>query len=278
VTSKGWRQPSAFDQILVKTDRALFHANELEADLERVFPEGKYVVAPEIYQNGLRHVYKAKHPPTIRPEWSAIVGDCVHNLRSARDHLAYQLVLRTGVAPNTYTQFPIFDRPPRKRRCPIGPYKRVLPDISPGVSAEIRQVLEVVQPYNRFALGHPSIRAISGLDMLRDLDNIDKHRQLVLVTSTTSGSITFATGGDPTAPPPSTTEWTHKPLAHDNVFAIVTYERPYPQPDPNLFFMVDIAFFDRPVHLQRIPTRVILGELIYFVRDLVIEQQFKQFL
>jgi hypothetical protein len=38
----------------------------------------------------------------------ALIGDVVHNLRSALDHLAWQPVLRAGGEPDWRTQFPIF--------------------------------------------------------------------------------------------------------------------------------------------------------------------------
>lgn len=43
----------------------------------------------------------------IPDEWGAIVGDCVHNLRSALDHLAVALVKANGGTPGDYTAFPV---------------------------------------------------------------------------------------------------------------------------------------------------------------------------
>jgi hypothetical protein len=34
--------------------------------------------------------------PPMDPQWSLLVGDVVHNLRSALDHLAWQLVILDG--------------------------------------------------------------------------------------------------------------------------------------------------------------------------------------
>ena len=40
-------------------------------------------------------------------EWSLILGDLLHNLRSALDHLAWQLVVDGGGTPSQDTNFPV---------------------------------------------------------------------------------------------------------------------------------------------------------------------------
>lgn len=43
------------------------------------------------------------------PSWASIVsGDYVHNLRSALDHLAWQLVKVSGAKPGSWTSFPTY--------------------------------------------------------------------------------------------------------------------------------------------------------------------------
>jgi hypothetical protein len=138
-----------------------------------------------------------------------------------------------------------------------------LPTISGGVSRDIREVLEVVQPYHGPKGPH-------GLALLRDLDNIDKHRRLVVVVAATQNTLSTSISGDPMAPPPSTTIFTRRPLEHDQVIAIVTYERPYQQPDPNLRFMPHIAFGDGESAVSQEPIRVVFGDLIFLVRDEVV--------
>lgn len=46
-----------------------------------------------------------EHPPVT---WAVIVGDVVHNLRSAFDHLAWQLEILAGRVPDSHTRFPIY--------------------------------------------------------------------------------------------------------------------------------------------------------------------------
>ncbi len=265
MSRKRGREKPTLDGVLVKIEQAENHLGTLERDFERVFPGHRYVMVPEIYDQGIKHVFKARNPPAFPPIWSALVGDLFHNLRTSLDHLAHQLVLVSGREPTLTTQFPIHLTPPRTR-CS---QKRTLPDISPGVREDIRKVLEVVQPYSGTQRNH-------GLDLLRDLDNIDKHRRLVVVAAAAESTISTTVGGDPSAPPSSTTVFTRNPIEHDEVIAIVTYERPYPQPDPNLYFLPHIAFGERNRRIYQDPLPVVTGDLFFHVRDEVIPK-FEQF-
>jgi hypothetical protein len=222
------RQLPALDSVEVKMKRAGKHAAELDEAFRRMFPRGTCKTTVEVHDDGRRHVYRADHPPAPDPEWNAIIGDAIHNLRSALDHLAHDLVRLCGHQPTTSTQFPILKGPKRSRWC-----RRCLPTISGGVSKEIRERLETVQPYKR-------PHAIYTLASLRDLDNIDKHRTIVAVS--------MASGAHMTSRPvkhrlsESGTQWTGRPLEHNQVLGIVLYDPPQLQPDPDLEFLPHIAF------------------------------------
>ena len=45
--------------------------------------------------------------PTVPVEWSVIIGETLYNMRSALDHLIWQLVLANGHTPGRHNQFPI---------------------------------------------------------------------------------------------------------------------------------------------------------------------------
>jgi hypothetical protein len=250
VTRRRRQNRPSLDSIKIKIDRARLHLDCLQVEYGRRFPTGLQL-ACEIKPNGLRHVYRADHPPTVDPVWSAVIGDCVHNLRSALDHIAYQLVR----SPNTRTQFPILDRPPRTR----WRRKRVVPQVSGGASLLVRGVIEAVQPYNRRDLHH-------GLAAVRDLDNIDKHRELLLLATATGSHVTSWWEGSPDAPPPHTTRFTRKPLVHDQVMAVVTYQRPYRQADPYLRFVPHLAF-ERGGPLAGDAILLVLTDLMVLVQD-----------
>jgi len=110
-----------------------------------------------------------------------LVGDVVHNMRSALDHLVYQLALINtsgNVARPDRTQFPISDTRDRFEHATATDLAEVAPNH--------RAIIEGFQPYHpteeNTAVGvyfHP-------LAMLRGLSNTDKHRILtpVLIPST----------------------------------------------------------------------------------------------
>jgi hypothetical protein len=102
-----------------------------------------------------------------------IAGDCVHNLRSALDHLVYAIAIDqspTGkLADERAIAFPIKDASKD-----FNSVRRRLKELSLPVQAAI----EAVQPYNRAHATLPPLLAV-----LRDLDDADKHRLLQLAVS-----------------------------------------------------------------------------------------------
>lgn len=108
-----------------------------------------------------------------------ILGDAIHNLRSALDHLAWQLVEAGGGQPDDRTAFPICETPQQYASAlGRGELKRM------RMGAE--KVLCAVQPYNTLD---------QNLWLLHRLDIVDKHRLLLaVVSSMDSFGVQFATG------------------------------------------------------------------------------------
>jgi len=105
------------------------------------------------------------------PHWSVIIGEIVHDLRSALDHCVYQLVIHaTGVAPagNIRTQFPIFLDSTKFDASRLQMLK--------GVSEDAAVLIKQLQP---FSTGEGEK---SPLWHLSNLSNFDKHRTLHLTT------------------------------------------------------------------------------------------------
>jgi hypothetical protein len=109
-------------------------------------------------------VWKA---PVLR--WGVMIGEIVHNLRSALDHLAYQLVL-TGECGQTLPRqrwrniyFPICDRK--------SDFRGQLAEKLPGVGLRQLALIEREQPYKTYY-----VIDRSPLRRLRILSNTDKHR------------------------------------------------------------------------------------------------------
>jgi hypothetical protein len=116
-------------------------------------------------------------PPLL--DWSLLIGDCLHNFRSALDHFANQLASTQSASPkNDRTQFPIFKIE--------SDFRRLQRSYIGRLSEEAQIEIEKLQPYNR-ADGPPILHP---LWLLATLSNADKHRLLNLVYDTISdGSI-----------------------------------------------------------------------------------------
>jgi hypothetical protein len=125
-------------------------------------------------QTGL-HVERLKPLPPLPPIFAVIVGDYIHDLRSALDHLAWRLVATFGKRkPGRHTAFPIYtdeddfvceiERPALKER--RSPLLGLNPSSQPWALIEGRQPYRQPDPPN-----HP-------LELIRTFNNVDKHRTL----------------------------------------------------------------------------------------------------
>ena len=108
-------------------------------------------------------IFDVIHEPPL--ECGVILGDFLHNIRSALDYFACCLVEKNGGIVNDRTQFPIIDSTPPKPlyiACDAGP-----------VEPKVLTFIDSLQPYHRGdnASSHP-------LSILNYLSNRDKHRLL----------------------------------------------------------------------------------------------------
>lgn len=155
----------------LKLRRADRHIAELRDLLEPVGRVAQESIVCETNGDPSKLIYRVSNVPDIDPSASLIMGDALHNLRSALDHLAHQLVIADGGQPNEWTQFPIYDDPLNEKGNP----RNVT--IQPGIGDQrILDALVLVQPYSR---QHPARDC--GLWITRCLNNIDKHRLLLTV-------------------------------------------------------------------------------------------------
>lgn len=107
-------------------------------------------------------------PETVY-EYSIDVGEIAYNLRSALDHLIWQLVSANGKSTNPRHEFPIF--------IDAGDYDKSVGDQLRGLDDRQRGMIESFQPFqdNRSVGPH--------LWMLHKICNIDKHRYLNVVNT-----------------------------------------------------------------------------------------------
>jgi hypothetical protein len=159
-----------------KADRARVHLEALDDAIAKFIAGKPYTTTREIDAKATQRVIwiEVRDPPT---ECSVLAGDCVHNMRSSLDHLAWQLAIVSGGNPGRECQFPIFtnkDEFEHGRLLPGGRRGRAGRSmIREGKSSDAVRLIEDVQPYK---YGMP---AWSGLAMIETLSNIDKHRLLI---------------------------------------------------------------------------------------------------
>lgn len=116
-----------------------------------------------------------KPPPA---EISILAGEMVYQMRSALDHLAFELVKRNPkiatIDPDweEHVEFPLRVKPPKNGRAfTLKDYSGCLPGISGGAFA----IIDSLQPYHGVGAINNALR------FLRYLSNIDKHRHLNLI-------------------------------------------------------------------------------------------------
>jgi hypothetical protein len=117
--------------------------------------------------------FQIREKPPIR--LGVLLGDCVHNLRSALDHLICQVTLLDGGTNCSKTQFPIASKSEAQ-------FEGMADDRIPDLSAEHRALVKRAQPYQAGdgAASHP-------LAVLANLSNADKHRLINPAYSVTLG-------------------------------------------------------------------------------------------
>jgi hypothetical protein len=163
--------PASLTGPFAKLDRAYEHLRVLDAETAAFYEgsadEGQpYEVQSEFRADTSEYVFTIKvlrQPPA---RLGLILGDYIHNLRSALDHLVCQLARLSEPSDDcTTTQFPI-----RKSR---QLFDSVEPDWLRGVDAKHRARIEQAQPYNARERARDH-----ALSIIEALDNFDKHRAI----------------------------------------------------------------------------------------------------
>ncbi len=114
-------------------------------------------------------IHLSEEPDAER--WGVLLGDAIHNLRSALDHVIWQLVVLNGEEPGAHNQWPLC----RSREGYLKPRKKggvsVRETFLRGVAKDARAIIDRLQPYRA---GPDLDRHF--LSSLAPLSNADKHR------------------------------------------------------------------------------------------------------
>lgn len=150
-----------------KFRRAEQHLDEVETMVDAFQASNPYPVVKDYDPQRKRNVFRASNPPPIPTDFALILGDAVHNARSAFDHFAYQAI----PAPNDRTGFPVIRKGFPRR----GQLRSLLINKMPGASPDLCKAILACEPYEG-GKGHY-------LWVLDHLDIMDKHILLVPVVT-----------------------------------------------------------------------------------------------
>jgi hypothetical protein len=159
--------------VRLKIDRARNHFDHLSAAIhEAMRAKQNSNVSPFEFDGERNHLLlRAVEPRPLDQMVPLAIGDSVHNLRSALDHIVFQLAAINGAPAEAgeKTAFPIYSSPK-------GFKDFAKKSLAPFISAEALTAIAKLQPYEA-GNGGP----LSVLWMLSQLDNVDKHRIVVVV-------------------------------------------------------------------------------------------------
>ena len=175
----------------IKIDRTLDHIKALDESIKAWLSRDAYVIRKQVKVQGsnTRTTFTVHIPDPLPVEWSTYIGDAAHNLRSALDHLAFELNSKGYAdthqgaplppADAKQSEFPIFGDEDSAGSPGQGPtlFTSGLGKIK-HAPAPARTIIEDVQPYKRGKdfRDHP-------LWLIHEMDRIDKHRDLVLTAA-----------------------------------------------------------------------------------------------
>jgi hypothetical protein len=148
----------------LKLERAKSHIDDLVAAIERFYETNPYDGIVQDNPETNRRELTVTRADSLPDELAVICGDAVHNLRSALDHLIWQLIVANSRKPNENAAFPIWRSESK--------FKSGRPGYAKGISKPALDVLYALKPYKG---------GNDALWLIHKLDIVDKHRLLLTV-------------------------------------------------------------------------------------------------
>ena len=164
MNGQGSEQVASLKGPRLKLDRAKSHLGDLVEAIKRFYETDPYDEVIKDNPETQRREFRVTRADPLPDELALISGDVIHNLRSALDHLAWQLIVANGGKPNQNTAFPIWGSESK--------FKSSRPGYAKGASKQALDLLYGLQPYKG---GNDALWRIHQLDI------VDKHRLLLTV-------------------------------------------------------------------------------------------------
>lgn len=167
---KVWHEPELDPSILpgpkLKIKRAKQHIAELETALMAFHERRPYELVHEIDPKTGENVYRVHIKEALPCELPTILGDIVHNLRAALDHLVCDLIRANRKQPKRGSGFPISGTRKHLESNAIGKID--------GVSPKAERFIKRLKPYKG---------GNTPLWVLHELDALDKHSGIIPVAA-----------------------------------------------------------------------------------------------
>jgi hypothetical protein len=160
-------RPEDFDGAWLKAKRANHHIDELRKALASYSEGGSYAISVQSEWDHSNTVATLEPSKPIPDDLPLIVGDAVHNLRTALDHVA-SAARRDLMGDDAHAYFPF-----RRTGAEFATDTAALDAIEHAIPGARRIAIDEVQPYEKGKLG---------LYQLNALDKVDKHKKLILTT------------------------------------------------------------------------------------------------
>ena len=159
------------DGVHLKLDRAKEHWDALNREIRSYLDNHTIVPTATCEPLQRLYIFRVGKVQPLPARWGIIVGDIVHNIRSALDHLVTQLVIVNGQTPDRNHAFPVCVK--------SSDWRRQVEDAKPGKSAlhgvapAAVSLIESIQPFHIGAQRDAERSTLAGLQRL---SNADKHR------------------------------------------------------------------------------------------------------
>lgn len=163
---------------------AKHHFETLRPQIEAFEQRDTHTFSYKVHPDQGQYTFYVHGLEIVDPDWGLVIGDCLHNARTALDYLIVRLdALVTGTDPKDVHTigFPIYEDP-QDFASRVGKLRK-----DPALGPYLTRI-EELQPFNN---GHPAIWGTvkygptqttklrllpAALDRLSKLDNLDKHR------------------------------------------------------------------------------------------------------
>lgn len=161
------------DGCKAKIARAKELIENLDNEISTILNNGGYQIVSGHEFDRRRYVFRL-HGDQLPLRISVLAGEIIHHLRSTLDYLVWAAANKDGLSSGKLRRitFPVCQTPDKFKEA-------VESGVLSGISDDLQKFIESLQPYNS-ADSKNSI-----IQILHDLDIIEKHRLLVVVTHAT---------------------------------------------------------------------------------------------